>query len=73
LAVDNPNVTKCWHGGAKGTNVTGGGYLYNHNWVEYFDDQVRPWFDAAIARSDHATGALGTGFLLHREYRGVLQ
>jgi hypothetical protein len=30
LAVDNPNVTTCWHGGPK--NTPGGAYLYNHNW-----------------------------------------
>lgn len=41
LAKDNANVTQCWHGQAGGSS--GGGYLYNHNWVEYWNDQTREW------------------------------
>ena len=29
----------CIHKG----NVTGGGFLYNHNWVEYYDDVQKEW------------------------------
>lgn len=34
LAVDNPNVTKCWHGAAKagGKMTFGNDFLNNHNW-----------------------------------------
>ena len=44
-ALDNPNVSKCWHGGAKhnGSMVFGNDYLNNHNWVELWDDQQEQW------------------------------
>ena len=49
LAKDNPNVSVCWHGGATGatpasnTHATGGFFLNNHNWVEYWDDVANDW------------------------------
>jgi len=42
LAADNANVTKCWHGsGNDGTS--GGKWLNNHNWVEFWDTQTGNW------------------------------
>jgi hypothetical protein len=41
LAKSNPNVTQCWHGQSGG--VSGGPFLYNHNWVEYWNDQTSQW------------------------------
>lgn len=41
LAMANRNVTLCWHGGDGQT--VGGGWLYNHNWVEFWDDQLHDW------------------------------
>ena len=35
LALHNPNVTLCWHGGATDLGH-GGGFLNNHNWVEVY-------------------------------------
>ena len=35
LAVHNPNVTLCWHGGSTDLGH-GGGFLNNHNWVEVY-------------------------------------
>ena len=44
LAVDNPNVTRCWHGGlGSDDNATGGRWLFNHNWVEYWDEESGDW------------------------------
>jgi hypothetical protein len=41
LAKDNKNVSQCWHGG-NATHV-GGGFLYNHNWVEYWNSETQAW------------------------------
>lgn len=41
LARDNANVSLCWAGGDGRTQ--GGGWLYNHNWVEFWDDVTREW------------------------------
>jgi len=41
LSTNNPNVTECWHGG-NSTSV-GGNYLFNHNWIEYWDDVTGDW------------------------------
>jgi len=38
LATSNANVTKCWAGSDGQTQ--GGAWLYNHNWVEFWDDAV---------------------------------
>jgi len=35
LAIHNPNVSLCWHGGSSALGH-GGGFLNNHNWVEVF-------------------------------------
>eukprot|EP00658_Telonema_sp_P-2_P054525 TRINITY_DN4337_c0_g1_i2.p1 TRINITY_DN4337_c0_g1~~TRINITY_DN4337_c0_g1_i2.p1 ORF type:complete len:302 (-),score=44.74 TRINITY_DN4337_c0_g1_i2:303-1208(-) len=44
LAVDNSNVSLCWHGGLGSKDGTvGGKWLYNHNWVEYWDNQNNRW------------------------------
>ena len=44
LAIDNSNVSICWNGGigSKGGKV-GGNFLNNHNWVEYWDDELNKW------------------------------
>eukprot|EP00697_Spironema_sp_BW2_P009572 gnl/Spiro4/24526_TR12160_c0_g1_i1.p1 gnl/Spiro4/24526_TR12160_c0_g1~~gnl/Spiro4/24526_TR12160_c0_g1_i1.p1 ORF type:complete len:448 (+),score=35.16 gnl/Spiro4/24526_TR12160_c0_g1_i1:40-1383(+) len=41
LARDNPNVTSCWRGG-NGV-VTGGLFLNNHNWIEFWDNVANTW------------------------------
>lgn len=41
LASENPNVTECWTGGPPGN--TGGAFLNNHNWVEWWDNEVQDW------------------------------
>ena len=44
LAKDNPNVSVCWHGGiGSKSGKVGGGFLNNHNWVEYYDDEEGKW------------------------------
>lgn len=44
LAKDNANVSLCWHGGlGSADGATGGGFLNNHNWVEYWDDEDQEW------------------------------
>jgi len=41
LAVQNPRVKLCWQGG---DGITSGGpFLWNHNWVEYWDDVSNQW------------------------------
>lgn len=40
-AVDNPNVSACWHGG-RGDTV-GGTFLDNHNWVEFYSTMTNQW------------------------------
>ena len=40
-ASENANVTKCWAGGDGATQ--GGSWLYNHNWVEFWDDAAASW------------------------------
>ena len=41
LAVDNAHVHQCWHGG--NATSTGGHFLYNHNWCEYYDSETKQW------------------------------
>jgi len=41
LAKDNKNVSLCWNGG-DGKSV-GGQWLFNHNWVEYWDNVKNRW------------------------------
>ena len=41
LATANANVSQCWHGGDATTS--GGLFLYNHNWVEYWSDTKQDW------------------------------
>jgi hypothetical protein len=49
LAKHNANVTICWHGGATkpaahgNKHPTGGLFLNNHNWVEWWDDELNEW------------------------------
>ncbi|GAB5368300.1 hypothetical protein AAMO2058_001307500 [Amorphochlora amoebiformis] len=43
LAVNNPNVSKCWHGGDIQHGTVGGGFLNNHNWVEFWDSELGEW------------------------------
>ena len=50
LARDNQNVSKCWHGGVG--NTTGGGFLDNHNWLEFWDDVEKRW----VTSNDPGTG-----------------
>lgn len=50
LSTSNPNVTQCWHG--QGGGVTGGPYLNNHNWVEYWDDQTGKWVFVNVPPED---------------------
>jgi len=41
LATANSNVSLCWHAGLHSQGGTvGGGFLNNHNWVEWYDDRV---------------------------------
>ena len=41
LAKDNSNVSECWRGG--NSTYTGGEFLYNHNWVEFWDSETKRW------------------------------
>ena len=41
LAKDNPNVSVCWHGGWVKKWWCWWQFLNNHNWVEYWDDEIR--------------------------------
>merc|ERR1712224_960724 len=50
LAVDNPNVSFCWNGGPP-SGPFGGKYLNNHNWVEYWDNEVHDWRFVDVATS----------------------
>eukprot|EP00929_Paragymnodinium_shiwhaense_P075772 TRINITY_DN38784_c0_g2_i1.p1 TRINITY_DN38784_c0_g2~~TRINITY_DN38784_c0_g2_i1.p1 ORF type:complete len:453 (+),score=65.79 TRINITY_DN38784_c0_g2_i1:75-1433(+) len=61
LATENPNVTLCWHGGKAG-GPHGGGYLWNHNWVEYWDNEEHQWkfLDVATSSSKETTWFCGT-------------
>ena len=42
LASENENVRLCWHGGSAARGH-GGGFLNNHNWVEYYDPADGAW------------------------------
>lgn len=55
LATQNPNVSQCWHGGTR--EVSGGQYLNNHNWVEYWDNVQQTWrfLDVATSSSSEDT------------------
>lgn len=52
LASANPNVSACWQAGANGES--GGKYLNNHNWVEYWDNQGKDWHFLDVATSSSA-------------------
>lgn len=41
LATENKNVSQCWQGG-NATSV-GGSFLFNHNWVEYWNTETQEW------------------------------
>eukprot|EP00935_MAST-01C_sp_MAST-1C-sp1_P002283 g2283.t1 len=66
LAKDNPNVSKCWHGGNGTRSHNGGRYLFNHNWLEFYDDINKTWVfvnvpdtptpDTGLCSFDRTTG-----------------
>ena len=71
LASENENVRLCWHGGSVARGH-GGGFLNNHNWVEYYDPADGAWHfvnvppgtkapDAGLCGDDFAA-ARGCGF-----------
>ena len=71
LASENENVRLCWHGGSAARGH-GGGFLNNHNWVEYYDPADGAWHfvnvppgtkapDAGLCGDDFAA-ARGCGF-----------
>ena len=71
LASENENVRLCWHGGSAARGH-GGGFLNNHNWVEYYDPADGAWHfvnvppgtkapDAGLCGDDFAA-ARGCGY-----------
>ncbi|CAJ1383770.1 unnamed protein product [Effrenium voratum] len=52
LATSNPNVSQCWQGGT--STQVGGQYLNNHNWVEYWDNELQSWHFLDVATSSSA-------------------
>lgn len=56
LAITNPNVSLCWHGGSAARGH-GGGWLNNHNWVEVFVPASPP---STAARWAHVNVPPGT-------------
>jgi hypothetical protein len=61
LARDNPNVSQCWHGGVG--NTTGGAFLDNHNWLEFWDDVQQRWVtsnDPGAGVGNMCGGAVGS-------------
>lgn len=71
LASENENVRLCWHGGSAARGH-GGGFLNNHNWVEYYDPADSAWHfvnvppgtkapDAGLCGDDFSA-ARGCGF-----------
>ena len=49
LAADNANVSLCWRGGDGATS--GGGFLNNHNWVEWWDSARAAWVHTNVPPS----------------------
>jgi hypothetical protein len=43
LAKNNENVSKCWKGGNGSYGHDGGRFLFNHNWLEFYDDVKAQW------------------------------
>ena len=44
LATENKNLSLCWNGGHEGAEgPVGGPYLWNHNWVEIWDNTINEW------------------------------
>lgn len=60
LAINNPNVSFCWNGG-RPDGPSGGVYLNNHNWVEYWDNVASQWrfVDVATGNSEENTWFCG--------------
>lgn len=52
-ALLNPNVSHCWSGGRPG-GPSGGPYLNNHNWVEYWDNVAGFWRFLDVATTSSA-------------------
>ena len=59
LVGDNPNVTACWAGGDGQTQ--GGGYLWNHNWVEFWDDVEGDWAFINVPPSSSVPNSVSHG------------
>ena len=61
LAAENPGVADCWAGGPPG-GPSGGAYLHNHNWVEYWDNVARAWrfLDVAVSSASESTWFCGS-------------
>eukprot|EP01051_Picozoa_sp_SAG22_P014786 SAG22_NODE_1843_length_3455_cov_2.608760_7_plen_158_part_01 len=49
LSLVSVCLSQCWHGGIG--NTTGGKFLNNHNWLEFWDDVAGQWVVSAAQRS----------------------
>jgi hypothetical protein len=69
LASNNSKVIECWQGGVG--NTTGGSFLDNHNWVEFWDDVAEQWVTSNDPGTsvNHLCAGIGGAELSHADRR----